>query len=184
MDAAVRLFASRGYRSTGIIALAQEVGITHSGLLHHFGTKEAILQAVVNDRVARDTTTYTEVFQEGGRKAIERLPELGRRFLADPTLTRMFTVLAAESFNDDDPLHDYFVKRFDLGRKMLGVVLAGGARRGEFHSDIDPELIAGEMQAFSSGLETQWFLDRDDDRFMRTYEAYVAALVQRICVSP
>jgi hypothetical protein len=56
-----------------------------------------------------------------------------------------------------------------------------GIQRGEFNADIDPVLIAGEMQAFASGIETQWFLDRDNDRFMRTYEAYSTALAKRIC---
>jgi AcrR family transcriptional regulator len=182
LDAAVRLFSERGYRSTGIIALAAEVGITHSGLLHHFGTKEAILHAVANERVERDTAIYTEVFKDGGRRASARLPELGRHFLSDPMRTRMFSVLVAESLGESDPLHDYFVNRFQMGRTLLQFMLTTGIQRGEFHADIDPVLIAGEMQAFASGLETQWFLDRDDDRFMRTYEAYSAALASRICI--
>jgi hypothetical protein len=72
-----------------------------------------------------------------------------------------------------------FIKR--LGRTLLQFMLTTGIQRGEFNADIDPVLIAGEMQAFASGIETQWFLDRDNDRFMRTYEAYSTALAKRIC---
>src|SRR5689334_8496970 len=50
LDAAVELFAHHGYRGTGIMALAERVGISHPGVLRYFGTKEGLLHAVMERR--------------------------------------------------------------------------------------------------------------------------------------
>ena len=43
LDAAVELFARRGYRGTGVAALGKRVGMTATGLLYYFGSKERLL---------------------------------------------------------------------------------------------------------------------------------------------
>ena len=57
LEAAVELFASKGYRSTGLAELADTVEMTNPGLLYYFGTKERLLVEVVRRdaeiRVAR-----------------------------------------------------------------------------------------------------------------------------------
>ena len=53
LDAAVELFATKGYRGAGVAALAERVGMTATGLLYYFGSKERLLQEVVAERSAR-----------------------------------------------------------------------------------------------------------------------------------
>ena len=54
LDAAVELFSAKGYRGTGLAALAERVGVTATGILYYFGTKERMLQEVVAERDRRD----------------------------------------------------------------------------------------------------------------------------------
>jgi len=54
LDAAVELFAAKGYRGTGVAALAERVGMTATGMLYYFGSKERLLQEVVAERDRRD----------------------------------------------------------------------------------------------------------------------------------
>jgi AcrR family transcriptional regulator len=180
LDAAVQLFAKRGYRSTGVIALAEEVGLTHAGVLHHFGTKEALLRAVVAEREEHDEADYVRLFGAGGLSAVEALPRVGERLLADPLFQRLYTVLIAENLDPGDPLHEHFVERYRRSRRVLGRIIQHGIDQGEFRSDIDPELVATEMLAFTVGIQVQWLLDGDDVRLLETYEAFTASLISRL----
>lgn len=48
VDAALVAFASRGYEATSLDALAAELGIRKQTILYHFGSKEAVLDAVID----------------------------------------------------------------------------------------------------------------------------------------
>jgi TetR/AcrR family transcriptional regulator len=48
LDAALVSFADRGYEATSLDALATTLGVTKQTILYHFGTKEALLAAVID----------------------------------------------------------------------------------------------------------------------------------------
>ena len=47
LDAALVLFAEQGFVRTSLSMIAERVGITHAGILHHFGSKEGVLRALL-----------------------------------------------------------------------------------------------------------------------------------------
>jgi ubiquinone biosynthesis protein COQ9 len=47
LDAALEVFAKSGYRSGSIRDIADRVGMSEAGLLHHFPNKSALLAAVL-----------------------------------------------------------------------------------------------------------------------------------------
>jgi AcrR family transcriptional regulator len=49
LQAAKRLFASRGYEHTSTSAIAREAGTSESQLMKHFGSKAGLLEAIFND---------------------------------------------------------------------------------------------------------------------------------------
>jgi AcrR family transcriptional regulator len=51
LDAAARLLRHRGYEATTTRAIAQEVGIKAASIYHHFGSKDEIVEAVMDDGV-------------------------------------------------------------------------------------------------------------------------------------
>src|SRR5580704_16355663 len=48
-----RLFAARGYEGTSVEAVLQEAGVSRGSLYHHFSSKEALFEAVLEDIEAR-----------------------------------------------------------------------------------------------------------------------------------
>jgi AcrR family transcriptional regulator len=50
---ATRMFAANGYEGTSIEAVLQEAGVSRGALYHHFGSKEALFEAVVEDLEAK-----------------------------------------------------------------------------------------------------------------------------------
>src|SRR5580700_11754670 len=89
IDAAVQLFAAKGYRGTGVAALAERVGMTATGMLYYFGSKERLLQEVVAERDRRDVLDLDSL-------TLSSFRELGRHNAETAMLTRLYVVLGAE----------------------------------------------------------------------------------------
>jgi TetR/AcrR family transcriptional regulator len=59
LDAALASFAGRGYEATSLDALAAGLGVRKQTILYHFGTKDALLDSVI-DRSAADLADALE----------------------------------------------------------------------------------------------------------------------------
>jgi AcrR family transcriptional regulator len=53
LEAAIALYAKGGFRGTGLAAIGQSAGVTHAGVLYHFGSVQKLLQAVIDERDRR-----------------------------------------------------------------------------------------------------------------------------------
>jgi AcrR family transcriptional regulator len=180
LEAAIDVFGEHGYRSGGLKALGKKVGISPAGILHHFGTKEGLLHALIDYRFEREADNYLPVFAAGGRAMLEAMPRIARDLLNGARFHRLFAVLIAENLSPGAPLHDHFVEAQRVARHMTVAAIRAGVERGEFRADIDPELIATEMVAFTIGMQNQWLLDHDTVRLTDTYEQYANALIERL----
>lgn len=181
IETGVRMFARRGWRATGLIGLAKEVGITHGGVLHHFGTKENLLRAVA---ARRDEYQAKLIGIMGNNTRLDAirvvLPATAEDHLSNPQLAQLFSVLVAESFEADEPLHDYFKGRHQMIRNYYAQALRQGQKRGEIRKDIDPDLAAASISAFISGMQTLWLLDPDDVDLAAVYKQHVEMLLRAL----
>lgn len=84
LDAALVSFADRGYEATSLDAIATTLGVTKQTILYHFGTKEALLAAVI-DRSAAELADVLE----------RALAKAGRGFLRVEALVKAVFRLAA-----------------------------------------------------------------------------------------
>ena len=167
LDAAVELFAEKGYRGSTLAMLADRVGMSHVGILRHFGTKENLLRAVLARRI-EFMSELKEQLEGKGLSGFTSLPSLS---LPD-ALIRLATVLRAENLNPDDPLHDDFVKELLDNRSFLAAEIRRAQRRGEMRRDIDANSKAIEIMAFATGLETLWLLEPNEvnrEKVLRSY---------------
>src|SRR5690349_4493076 len=120
LRAAMELFAARGYRGASLEAVAQAVGITRQGVLHHFPSKVHLLLGVLALRDEDDTERLTG---EVSGLAEGLLAAVGHN-QRSPGLVRLYTVLSAESVDPDHPGHEHFRERYRLLRSMLGAAVA------------------------------------------------------------
>jgi AcrR family transcriptional regulator len=173
LDAAVQLFAAKGYRGTGVAALADRVGMTATGMLYYFGSKERLLQEVVAERDRSDVFDLDSL-------TLSSFRELGRHNAETAMLTRLYVVLGAESLDADDPLHDFFIARYETARALVRSVLERERDEGNLRSDLDVEQIAREIIAVLMGLEIQWLADPGRVDLGETMEAYFDRLVAEL----
>jgi len=181
LDAALALFAEHGYRATSVAAVATAVGLTEQGVLHHFPSKDALVQAVLEHRAALEPEAQEHVAEPGGGiGSLLRIPELANVLLDNPALMRFDTVVAGESIAEGGAAQDHVRDRLRAVRAGLVALLTEGVRRGELREDIDPDAVATEMVAFMDGIQTQWVLDPERIDLSASYQRYVDALAQRL----
>ena len=158
MAETLRIVGQSGYHGFGIQELAERCGLTKPGLLHHFGSKDQLLIALLNEVDAKDEAELAELFGDAFDPAAgpEALRETFRRSLhavversvARPELMRLRVVLRVEAINPDHPAHRYFVEREKATLGRLG--------RGATAFSSQPQSMTRQITATMAGLEEQW----------------------------
>ncbi len=88
-------------------------GLTKAGLMHHFSSKEELLSAVLELRDQRAFRAfYAEDFDNDPVRYLRQVAAQTAFNESQPGLTQMFSVLAAESSNEEHPAHEYFQRRY------------------------------------------------------------------------
>jgi AcrR family transcriptional regulator len=154
LDVAERLLARYGWRNTSLAQIAREAGVSPAGLLHHFESKEQLLNAVLD---ARDADDDTHADRSGD--LVTEIARVAERFDRAPELVGTFTVLLIENIAPDAPLHDRLLTRQRDAVKIVAGLIERGQRAGRYRQDIDPAIKAIEILAFVNGMETAWLLD-------------------------
>ncbi|MEO3760205.1 helix-turn-helix domain-containing protein [Mycobacterium sp. B14F4] len=153
---AERLLARNGWRNTSLAQIAKEAGVTPAGLLHHFESKEQLLNAVLDARDA-DDEIHADYLSGDLVTELSRVPE---RFDRAPELIGTFIVLLVENIAPDAPLHDRLHKRYRDAVDIIIAIIKRGQAGGKYRADLDAAGKAVEILAFISGMETLWLLDR------------------------
>jgi AcrR family transcriptional regulator len=181
LDAAYELFSTQGVRSTTIAAIADHVGLSEAGLLHHFPSKEALLLAVLErvDAAISDTEAWIAA-PGGGIESLRRLPALAQALIERPELTRLRTMVSAESVLQPGEVRRHTEQRLDLIRQVIAQAIAKGVDDGEIHADADPPALAVQIVAFMEGVQIQWMLAPDAIDLVASYEQFFGRLVDQL----
>ncbi len=182
LDHALALATRVGIEGLTIGRLAEDLGMSKSGLIAHFQTKEALQVQVLETGAHR----FVEDVLRPALKAPRgepRLRALFESFLAweaSPSLPGGCPLIAASSELDDrpGPARDYLVQ----SRRDLLDLLAGTVRsaidEGQFRPDLDPEQFAYEFWGAMLGFHHASRLMRDPraaDRARAAFETLVRA---------
>jgi AcrR family transcriptional regulator len=76
LDAAVRVFAARGYESSRVGDIAKEAGVAYGLVYHYYGSKEAVLEAVFREAWG-SLLAAVAVAEETGESAADQLELVG-----------------------------------------------------------------------------------------------------------
>ncbi|MFF4247751.1 TetR/AcrR family transcriptional regulator [Streptomyces sp. NPDC001822] len=157
LDQAMSLFGEAGYRGASLRVIAARCGISHTGLLHHFPTKEALLLAVLERRDDVDD----EWLSVGGTTGVDRLrrfAELAALNAKRRGIVELFTVVSAEATAADHPAHTYFVRRYENSVAGARLAYEQAGRDGALREGIAPADAGRQLIALMDGLQVQWLL--------------------------
>ncbi|MCV7012131.1 TetR/AcrR family transcriptional regulator [Mycolicibacterium madagascariense] len=154
LEVAERLLARNGWRNTSLAQIAKAAGVSPAGLLHHYESKEQLLNAVLD---ARDDDDDEHADRTGD--LVTEICKVAERFDRAPELVGTFTVLLVENIAPDAPLHDRLLKRQRAAVDIVADLIGRAQRAGRYRNDFDPAIKAVEILAFTNGMETAWLLD-------------------------
>lgn len=89
VEAADRLFYERGFEHTSFSNIARAVEISRGNFYHHFKTKDEILEAVIEERLAR-TGQMLESWERGGEDPAARIRSFIHILIANRADIRRF----------------------------------------------------------------------------------------------
>jgi AcrR family transcriptional regulator len=146
---ALTLAASAGFEGLSIGQLAQDLGLSKSGLFAHFGSKEQ-LQLDVIDTAAEmfRSAVFDPVLRASvGEARVLALFENYLKWIQSRDLPGG-CIFSAGAFEWDDaqgPVRQRMVEWFDRLNASITRAVAGALEQGEFRADLDVELFANEL---------------------------------------
>lgn len=161
VDVATRLIGEGGFWALSMQDVADACGLTVPGLLHHVGSKDGLLLAVLDHRDAENVRSLAGQLGLGadavgwpqGISLPRACEALVRRNATQPEIVRLFSVLQAESLAPGHPAAEYFAER---QRRVLAEFTAMVTDRVP-----DPESLGRQVMAVMDGLQILWLRDPD-----------------------
>ncbi|WP_189706981.1 TetR/AcrR family transcriptional regulator [Streptomyces phaeofaciens] len=161
VEAAAERFAQEGYHRTALSRIAEDVGITEGGLLHHFRSKKHLLLAVMEHRFTTEAQWWARLAQDAnGPDVLRAMVAATERHLSEPGLIELFVLTSAEAADPTSAAHTLFADRYRRAVDELARLLQLGVDGGTLRADTDCTAVARECIAVSDGLQLQWVISR------------------------
>ena len=165
LEAAVRVFARRGFHAARVGDIAEEAGVAHGLLYHYFSSKEEVLETIFRETWA-DLLAAVRDVEESGEPAQEQLRQVAaillRSWWRDPDLVRVLVRGVTRSSELDRRVGD-------VGDAFAAIerIVRRGQEAGELRPEIDARLTSVIFYGAIEELLTGWVLellpDNDED---------------------
>lgn len=159
LDEAIRLIGERGYNGLTVPELARRCGLTNGGLLYHFGSKEGLLMAALDEFERRFMVAIQPMVAQlpdeqgpGERPSLRRVREALRAVVGlteiEPELMRLLAMIQAEAMDPSHPAHDYCLKQQHCWLETFTAMLVGHVP--------DPASTGLHISTLVQGFQTLW----------------------------
>jgi TetR/AcrR family fatty acid metabolism transcriptional regulator len=180
LDAAVRVFAHRGFHHCRVSDVADEAGVAYGLVYHYFDSKEEILNTLFLERWQVMLDAIAEI-DSRDLPAREKLYQVAgfiiESYRHDPDLMKVIIVEVTRAANSFGALH---LERIREAYDGISDIVEAARAEGSFRSDIPSEFAAMCFYGAIEQLLTGWIfevLPHSDHEF----EKAKALVVEAIC---
>jgi len=167
LSTATQLFAERGFRQTTFADIAEHSGISRGSIPWHFGNKDGLLEAVIDDMLSSlDLELGTPATIEAGFASV-------LEFVRHPN-TRLLITLVAEAVEPESPIQAFYANFHASMRKWATTWTASNP----LPKGVSREIFATVLVASVIGLHQQWRVAPDSVDLDRCF-AGLAAFIER-----
>ncbi len=164
LRAAIRLIAKQGYSKTTLAQIGEASGYSRGLASHRFGSKEGLLQVLVEGSAGRFLEEQVLPAIEG-RSGLEALSVLVDTYLNELVVReerlRAIYVLMGEALGPVPEIREVFVKLNGAFRDSARGSIEAGIKDGEIRSDLDPVVESALFVGTLRGVAMQWVLEPD-----------------------
>lgn len=176
LDVALNVASESGFEALTIGSLAERTGLSKSGLFAHFGSKEDLQIAVLDEGARRVTERVFKAALNEPRGVI-RLRALFGNWLvwAETCQLKGGCPIMAAAFEFDDrpgPVRDAVVKHHSRMQSGMARTVELCIETGEFRPDTDPQQFAFEIFGIANAYYFSHRLMRDADAAERAFKAF------------
>jgi AcrR family transcriptional regulator len=177
--AAHEVFGARGFHKASLGEIAERVGITHQGILHHFGSKEQLFVDVLTYREHLDVAEFENHEPPHGPELLRHLVHTAVVNTRRVGLVQAYVVLSAESVTDGHPAQVSFRDRFTVLRGLIAAALEASIPADRRPPAAEVDHAASAIIAVMDGLQVQWLLDPDAIEMPATVAMVIDAILAR-----
>jgi AcrR family transcriptional regulator len=140
LDFAEFLFATRGFNATSVREIAERVEVTPAMVHYYFGSKQRLLQSVMERALEPMAQVVAEIEKQGEASLGELTRRLFEMASEHPYLPQLIT---REVFLPGGQVQEHFLKHFAprLGGR-LPAILRNEQRQGRVDAGLDPQIAA------------------------------------------
>ena len=184
LQAAEACFARQGFHQTTIQDVIKESGLSAGCIYSYFASKEELIQAIGDDRHARDSALLAVKDKE--TDPLESLRAIARAFLGDLQkekglrARRVALQLWAEALRDD-VVREQVTSGIRKPIAVMVKLLRHGQRLGVIDGAINPQTIARTMVSMFQGIVLQrlWGEPFSTAEAMKTFDIFLAGIAKR-----
>src|ERR1700678_374002 len=167
LQAAFREVYRSGFQSAGLSAILTAAGVTKGALYHHFGSKEALGYAIVEEIIAPDNRGQWLRPLENCEDPIDALIGAVQELSVQPEVVRggcPLINLAQEMSPLDAGFRQRLATIFRNWQDGVAAALQDGQNQGKVRRDLEPAQAAGLLIGMVEGYGSPWNTPQDSDR--------------------
>lgn len=174
IDAALELFAERGYAATRLEDIASSAGISKGSLYRYFDNKEMLFKAMVKQVVIPEiekAETTVNAYTGAISPLIQRMVLGWWETVGESRICGIPKLMISEASNFPELAEFYVNEVIKRGRKLVAGLIRRGIEEGEFRAEIAPEYAARLLISplVFAAIWKQSLLSYDDDYDVKTY---------------
>lgn len=179
MQAAITVFAQKGFHATRVSEVAKAAGVADGTIYLYFESKDEILISIFEDRVDHLLETVRREMEglPDAEARLRRIIELQLGLLDDERdLAEVITVSLRQSTR---LLKQYAAPKFLAYLEAIAKVIAGGQAAGCFRQDVVPLDVARAIFGALDGLALTWALGPAHQGHLRKTASQIANIFLR-----
>jgi TetR/AcrR family transcriptional regulator, fatty acid metabolism regulator protein len=161
LDAAVRVFARRGFHTSRVGDIAEEAGVAHGLLYHYFSSKDEVLETVFRENWSQLLERFALVeasSEPADEKLLGLVKILLRTWRNDPDLVTVMVREVGRSAHLAAQVDD-----IGRGFEVIQRVIEQGQAEGIFREDLDARLASWVVYGGLEEILTGWVMGRLPD---------------------
>jgi AcrR family transcriptional regulator len=163
LAATIENLSENGFNGISLSTIARRAGFTRSGLLHHFGSKEALLREALGHRLLTNARALHSIETATANEMLDAVVRMVEFALWVSNASRAYQIIAAEATAPDHPAHAWFAEQFAQVRLNMAGAIRRSIDRGEARADVDIDAITLLLVSMSDGLQLHWLHDESLD---------------------
>jgi AcrR family transcriptional regulator len=171
LDVALEVIATNGYTGASVKELADAVGLSQNGLLHYFGSKDALYLEILR---RRDEIAAIQIDHQDSAfmaNLVDNLLSAIDLEISSPGMAQLSLRVTGEATEPEHIAHAFVQERYKGVRSVVQDSIDILQEKGMLSPDIDSRAAAALIFASWDGLLTQWMYDNTID--VRAHMTYL-----------